>query len=166
MVNLMAMECEVCGAPDGSYLTLIEGAKMHTCARCSRMGQQLMRPSSSAPGESVPTHSAMRSAAPEFELTEGFGETIRKARLGMKLPLSVLAERLAEKESFLERVEAEKTHPSSELARKLEKELNVTLLEESDNLSGTALMESTKRSLAGGRTLGDIVEFQKKDKKK
>ena len=162
------MECEVCGSSDAPYLSLIEGARLHTCARCAHMGQMLMRPSSSssAPGESVPARSAMRSAAPEYELSEGFGEAMRKARLGMKLPLSVLAERLAEKESFLERVEAEKTHPSVELARKLEKELNVELLEQTENLSGAALVESTKRAGAGGRTLGDIVEFQKKDKKK
>ncbi|VVB57000.1 Uncharacterised protein [uncultured archaeon] len=160
------MECEVCGSPDAPFLTLIEGAKLHTCSRCARMGQMLMRPSSSAPGESVPARSSLRSAAPEYELSEGFGETMRHARLAMKLPLSVLAERLAEKESFLERVESEKTHPSVELARKIEKELNVELLEQAETLSGAALIESTKRSGSGGRTLGDIVEFQKKDKKK
>ena len=99
-------------------------------------------------------------------MAEGFGGTIRSARLRMKLPLSVLAERLAEKESFLERVEAEKTHPSPELARKLEKELNITLLEQAETLSGAALVESSKRAGSGGRTLGDIVEFKNKDKKK
>jgi uncharacterized protein (TIGR00270 family) len=165
------MECEVCGRVDASFLTMIEGARMHTCERCARMGTIISRPSvsssqsSTSPFAHSPSSSLSRQA-PELELTEGFGATIRSARLRMKLPLSVLAERLAEKESFLERVESEKTHPSPELARKLEKELNITLLEQAETLSGAALVESSKRSGSGARTLGDIVEFKSKDKKK
>jgi putative transcription factor len=82
----------------------------------------------------------------------------------MKLPLSVLAERLAEKESFLERIEAEKTRPSIELAKKLEKELNVKLLEPAEPSSMPAIFEPSRKS--SGRTLGDVVEFERKEKKK
>jgi len=164
------MECEVCGAPDAPFVSLIEGAKLHTCARCAHMGKILMRqgPSSSPAqaGEMMPAHSAMRSAAPEWELVEGFGDTIRIARMRMKLPLSVLAERLAEKESFLERVEGEKTHPSVEMARKIEKELNIHILEQGEGESGGgSLLDSLKKG-SGGRTLGDIVEIEQKKKKK
>lgn len=160
------MECEVCGAPDAPFMSLIEGARLHTCARCAHMGTTLMRPSSSAHGESIPAHSAMRSAAPEWELVEGFGDTIRIARMRMKLPLSVLAERLAEKESFLERVEGEKTHPSVEMARKIEKELNIKILEQGEGSSGAGNLLASLKKGSGGRTLGDIVEIEQKKKKK
>lgn len=165
------MECEVCGAPEGPFLVVIEGAKLHACDRCARMGKIISAPREpssigsrgGAGGGSVssPSSSFSRQSA-EWELVENFGDIIRAARLRMKLPLAVLAERLAEKESFLERVEAEKTHPSVELARHLEKELNVKLLEQSEGTLSAAL-ESKGNS--GERTLGDVVEIQKKKKK-
>ena len=180
------MECEVCGAPEGPFLVLIEGAKLHACERCARMGKIISAPREAAGPSSggrgaggygsggsgrsgfvgsgaSPSHSSSLSRqSPEWELVENFGDIIRAARLRMKLPLAVLAERLSEKESFLERVEGEKTHPSAELARHLEKELNVKLLEASEGTLSAAL-ESKGNS--GERTLGDVVEIQKKKKK-
>lgn len=164
------MECEVCGAPEGPFLVVIEGAKLHACDRCARMGKIISAPREantattrygSGPS-ALPHSSSLSRQAPDWELMESFGGIIRAARLRMKLPLAVLAERLAEKESFLERVEAEKTHPSVELARHLEKELNVKLLEQSSSTLSAAL-ESKGNS--GERTLGDVVEIQKKKKK-
>ncbi len=169
------MECEVCGKPEGPYLVVIEGAKLHACAQCARMGKIISAPrepsagagghgygASGHGGASSPPRSSFSSQASEWELVDNFGQLIRAARLRMKLPLAVLAERLAEKESFLERVEAEKTHPSVELARHLEKELNVKLLEQSEGTLSAALESKGKGS---ERTLGDVVEIQKKKKK-
>lgn len=166
------MECEVCGKPQGPYLVLIEGAKLHACERCARMGKILSAPREpvsvgnrgGAGSVSSPSRqsSSFSNQAPEWELVDNFGDIIRAARLRMKLPLSVLAERLAEKESFLERVEGEKTHPSVELARHLEKELNVKLLEQSE---GTLSAVLDSKHASGERTLGDVVEIQKKKKK-
>ncbi len=176
------MECEVCGKPEGPFLVLIEGAKLHACERCARMGKIISAPREpsgtgsrggaggasgagafGSGGSSSPrSSSSFSSQAPEWELVDNFGGIIRAARLRMKLPLAVLAERLAEKESFLERVEGEKTHPSVELARHLEKELSVKLLEQSSSTLSAVL--DSKRA-GGERTLGDIVEIQKKKKK-
>jgi putative transcription factor len=89
---------------------------------------------------------------------------MRDARNKMKLPLSVLAEKLAEKESFLDRIENQKTHPSQELARKIEKELGIIILEE----SSSAPMQDDKFKPSGskkGLTLGDILEIEQKKKK-
>ena len=169
------MECEVCGGPEGPFLVLIEGAKLHACERCARMGKIISAPrepsagnktagfSSSSPGSSSRgSSSSFASQSPEWELVDDFGGIIREARLRMKLPLAVLAERLAEKESFLERVEGGKTHPCVELARHLEKELNVKLLEQSE---GTLSAVLDSKHASGERTLGDVVEIQKKKKK-
>ncbi len=184
------MECEVCGATEGPFLVLIEGAKLHACAQCARMGRIISAPrapsgmggaggsggygsgsygSSSGGAGSSPSSlfarspsSSLSRQAPEWELVDNFGDIIKNARMKMKLPITVLAERLSEKESFLDRVEAEKTHPSVELARRLEKELNITLLEQSEGTL-SAVLESKTNS--GERTLGDVVEIGKKKKK-
>ena len=76
------------------------------------------------------------------------------------LPIAVLAERINEKVSFLERVVNQKTLPGEHLARKLEHELGIKLL---------AAVSATEEKKGGGSsgkemTLGDILELQKKKK--
>lgn len=154
------MECEVCGNDEGPYIVLIEGARLHTCSSCSRMGKILAAPQ--APRAAPPPGSNAFSREPEFELVEGYGRLIAQARMKMRLPLQVLAERLAEKESFLERVEHEKARPPVSLARRLEKELGVSLLEEAST-GGASPTES--KGPNKGVTLGDILEIQRKKKK-
>jgi uncharacterized protein (TIGR00270 family) len=96
-----------------------------------------------------------------MEVVEGFGALIAAARKKMGLPIEVLAERINEKHSFLERVEHEKTLPDEKVAHKLEKELGIKLLQ----VATESIAPSTSRSGAG-MTLGDILEIQKKEKKK
>ncbi|MFH1306962.1 MAG: multiprotein bridging factor aMBF1 [Candidatus Micrarchaeota archaeon] len=161
------MECEICGADEGEYISLIEGARMNVCRTCSRMGKILKYPTAPAPKSELPTRPSPSSTKTEseFELVEGFGSKMKNARMKMKLPLAVLAEKLAEKESFLDRIEKEKTHPSPSLARKIEKELGITLIEESSPSSSAAAGEILKKSSSRGTTLGDILEIEKKKKK-
>ncbi|MEM3876096.1 MAG: helix-turn-helix domain-containing protein, partial [Candidatus Micrarchaeaceae archaeon] len=63
------------------------------------------------------------------QIIDDYGETIRRARESMGLSLKVLAELLNEKESFLARIEKQKTTPNSKLIEKLEKTLNIKLIE-------------------------------------
>lgn len=159
------MDCEVCGQEEGPFQVIIEGAKLHACGRCARMGKIVSAPpaprAAPRPGEGFaprPAHGRV-----ELELVEGFGDTIRNARLKMHLPLAVLAERIAEKESFLERIEHNKARPDIPLARRLEKELGVALLEESGEVTSGAAFETAK---SRGTTLGDILEIELAKKRK
>ena len=170
------MECEICGKGEADYVVFVEGARLSVCQACSRGAKIISSPSryhergsqkggASAAGSSssMPGGSHAKSE-PEFELVENFGSRMRNARNKMKLPLSVLAEKLAEKESFLDRIENQKTHPSEELARKIEKELGITILEESS--SSLAQDDSSKPvGSKKGLTLGDILEIEQKKKK-
>jgi ribosome-binding protein aMBF1 (putative translation factor) len=182
------MECEVCGKLEGPYLTLIEGARLHACANCARMGKILQAPSGSramggpgaggyggagaggaggsgAAGGYGSGHS-LASAAPEYELVDGFGAIMRSARMRMHLPLAVLAEKIAEKESFLERIEHQTTHPSEAIARKIEKELGIQLLEAAGDVGATVAGAGASSSSSGGVTLGDILQIEQRKKKK
>jgi len=157
-------ECEVCGKQDATYVVLIEGARMRVCRECSSLGKIVSMPS-------VPPSARSPSEVPyafreELELVEDYGERIRKAREKMGIPLPVLAERIAEKESSLEHVEAEKTHPSEALCRKLEKELGIALLETVTSSSAPAGRGGGSGGKGGPITLGDIIEIEKKEKKK
>ena len=150
------MDCEVCGGGEAEYLVMIEGAKLNLCRTCSTSGR-IIRPLNSY----APEADSAPSPKQEMEVVEGYGAIIAEARKKMGLSLEVLAERINEKHSFLERVEHQKMLPDEKLAHKLEKELNIKLLQ----VATESIAPSTSRSGAG-MTLGDILEIQRKEKKK
>ncbi len=152
------MDCEICGRADAPFLAIIEGAKMQVCSSCAYMGKIITYPKVQQKADPLATPKITRK---EFDLVESFGTVMRNARMKSRLPLSVLAERLNEKESFLERVEHGSTRPSESLAHKLEKELGVKLLEEVEAAQGGKYDLKGKKDV----TLGDILDFQKKKKK-
>lgn len=150
------MGCEICGAEEAGYLILVEGAKLNVCADCSSSGKLLR-----APTPVQHSGEAYTREKEELEVVEGYGKLMADARKRMGLPLEVLAERINEKLSFLERVEHEKTLPDEKLAHKLQKELGIKLLQGVVSTSG-----GVTGSAKGGMTLGDILEIEKRDKKK
>ena len=151
------MECEICGAEGAGYIVLVEGAKLNVCQDCSGAGKLIRAPQPARDPAAQPAHAGKV----EMEVADGYGSIIAAARKRMGLPLEVLAERINEKHSFLERVEHEKTLPDEKLAHKLERELGIKLLQEVS--SGTAV--NMKDRQGKGMTLGDILEIQLKKKK-
>ena len=160
------MECETCGAPDAQYEAIIEGARLHVCQNCARMGKVVKAPV--APSRARGSESGRGNIAPlqrsaEPELVDNYGEIIASARLKMRLPLAVVAELLSEKESFLDRIEHYKAKPTPELAKRIEKALGVILFEET-GASGEG-GGGGKPKFGGPTTLGDILEIEMKKKK-
>ncbi len=170
------MECEICGREDGGIIALIEGARLHVCESCARGGKILhVEPEAysskqgAGPGTGGGSGAAGGARSPgaqhtmekdEFELVDSYGVKIKAARERLGLPLAVLGERIAEKESFLERIEKETAKPSDPLAKKLEKELGITILEQASSMPFQT----------GGKpgkdiTLGDVIEIVRKKKK-
>jgi len=147
-------ECEICGAPAAGYLIQVEGAKLTVCRDCSGAGKLLRVPQRQPQkGEEAPR------VKEELEVVEGYGKLMTEARRKMGIPIEVLAERINEKLSFLERVEHERTLPDAKLCRKLEKELGVKLLQPVS--SGAPIVTSQSKA---GMTLGDILEIEQKKK--
>ncbi len=150
------MECEICGSQEAGYLILVEGAKMNVCTDCSSSGKLLRAPVPPKGRDDAPQRERE-----EIEVVEGYGKLISDARRKLGLPIEVLAERINEKMSFLERIEHEKTLPDEKIAHKLQKELGIKLLQGVVNTSG-----GTTSQAKGGMTLGDILEIEKREKRK
>jgi len=149
-------ECDICGAPEAGYLIQVEGAKLNVCRDCSGSGKLIRAPQNQTNrGETTQVQRRI-----ELEVVEGYGGIISDAMKKMGLPVEVLAERINEKLSFLERVEHEKTLPDERLCRKLEKELGIKLLQET--ASGSPVVTTQSKA---GMTLGDILEISQKKKK-
>ncbi|VVC00609.1 Uncharacterised protein [uncultured archaeon] len=134
----------------------MEGAKLNVCRDCSTSGKLVRGPQPVA-------HKGSDSApivTQEMEVVEGYGKLIESARKKMGLPLEVLAERIAEKQSFLDRVEHERTLPDEKLCHKLEKELGIKLRQ-----PVTESVTTPIGNAKGGMTLGDILDIEMKRKK-
>ncbi len=145
-------DCEICGRKtDKLYIIDVEGAELTSCAKCSE-GKDIIDVISEDEPKKSGAAATQRTAAQEEELIEDFGGEIRKARERMGLPLNVLAERINEKESTLNRVERGKLQPTVELTKKLEKNLGIKLTSIPEQTTG-----GTGRKPGGSVTLGDAA---------
>jgi putative transcription factor len=157
-MHLMAdLYCDICGKTPVRAQILVEGARLLACASCMRSGKVLHRFDDEHPATAAPaTPAAMESGE---EIKEGYGSIIRNAREKASLPLSVVAERVREKESYLNAIEHERFMPTIEVARKLEKELGIKLVEKVQASVGATAASAKSFSPP---TLGDMIEAKKK----
>ncbi|MGC8652221.1 MAG: multiprotein bridging factor aMBF1 [Candidatus Micrarchaeia archaeon] len=147
-------ECELCGRKiEHAYVIEVEGVELRVCASCAAGKHIISEPKDSgrpAPGrKSQEVHRGID----DYELVENYGAVIRAARESMKLPLKVLAEMLNEKETLLLRIEEQKTLPSAELVKKLEKALNIKLYAEQKADAG-----SHAQSHGSEASMGEFLE--------
>ncbi|RLG20292.1 TIGR00270 family protein [Candidatus Micrarchaeota archaeon] len=149
-------ECEICGAEDALYITVIEGAKLRTCSRCAQGGKIVQRPK---PVQQPRVQAQVKRRRKEMSIVDDFAERIVGARKKMNIRREVLAELVNEKASFLERIERGKSIPNEALASKLEKELGISLLEEESRDEYAPVPKAEKKGL----TLGEIVMLKKKE---
>ena len=144
-------DCELCGRPtERVYVVDVEGVELRVCPKCAK-GKKVIR-DASVPIKTSKLRSAPRAQHGELQLVDDYGARIRSGREAMKIPLKVLAEMLNEKETFLSRVEEQKTAPPEALVKKLEKALGIRLLEEPP----AEAQESARRGKENA-TLGDFV---------
>ena len=151
------MRCEICGKKlvEEPLKTKIDGSIMLTCKECSKFGKVQKEPQRAIRKRTPPRRP--RYKEPSNEVLEDFNTVIRKAREKMGWSREDLAEKVYEKVSVIGRVESGKMVPDIKLARKLEKILNVSLLEkvEDENL------EDKGPQKIRGATIGDIAFIKK-----
>jgi putative transcription factor len=145
-------ECEICGKKSSDiYIVNVEDVELRVCTKCAKGRKIVARV---ADRQTRQKQAVAREKKPDFEqLVDNYGSIIHKARESMRLPIKVLAEMINEKETLLLRVEQQKTMPSEELRKKLEKALGVRLVEnvqqESEQRGGRGNSESA--------TLGEFI---------
>ncbi|MCI0503638.1 multiprotein-bridging factor 1 family protein [Candidatus Micrarchaeota archaeon] len=153
--------CDICGKSPVRAQILLEGARLLACGNCMRGGKvlhrfddegaQLEKPMSASPVESAE------------EIAENYGKMIKAAREKSGLPLAVIAERTREKESYLHAIEHERLIPTIEVARKLEHELGIRLVEKTQSVAGPA---ASGPKAFTPPTLADMIDTRKKGKGK
>lgn len=147
------MRCEICGKKviGRPIRVKIESSIMQTCQECSKFGKVQKEPQRPIKPRTAPRRPRFRE--PSYDVLEDFNTVIRKARENKKWSREDLAEKVYEKVSVISRIESGRMIPDIKLARKLEKILNVTLLEKMDDED----QEDTGPQKIKRATIGDIA---------
>ncbi|MEM1628877.1 MAG: multiprotein bridging factor aMBF1 [Desulfurococcaceae archaeon] len=165
----MSYYCEICGKEvdlKSAKKVLIEGSILHVCQQCyTRLIKQgkakeyveskpAVRQGTGISTKSRPGKPIYRE---EHEIVEDYAIRIRKAREKLGWTQQVLASKIGESENTIKRIESGRLRPSLEIARKLEKVLNIKLLEP---------VVDEKIDLKGNETdhltIGDLIKIKDK----
>jgi putative transcription factor len=162
------MECEICGKPVPEHNPIrakIEGSVMVVCKECSKLGTIQKAPpkpryvqQKNKPQKNTKNRNYSRRDEPSEELIEDFSNEVRKARESKDWSREDLGRKINERVSVITRIETGKMTPDIKLTKKLEKALNIKLLEKVDNVDLNQFINSS----SGERTLGNIMKIKRK----
>ena len=146
------MNCEMCGSETNLTTALVEGVELKVCKTCAGFGKIVKKP--------IVKKSIMQPVfkKPEREIVqlivENYSKIIRDKREKMGLKQKELAKFLAERESLIHKMEAGTHTPSLELARKLERQLNIILVEQKE------IKSQNTRTKKKSFTIGDLIKIK------
>ena len=171
------MNCEICGSEikGEAYKTKIDNSIMSTCKECSRYGKVQYKPqppkkkaktnnkTSNRPNNNrsnnyQPKKSFRRPRDDEYELVEDYNRIIRQTREQKGLTQKKLGEKIYERESVVAHIETGKMVPDTKIARKIEKALNIKIIEKNDE----GLEEFQNNHGFKEATIGDIARIKRK----
>ena len=171
-------QCEMCGADETSLTTTkVEGAELELCENCQGFGTTVETQQSSSStskystssssgtsgssggstGGSTSSGGSTRRKKDMFddmdEIASDYDDRIRDGRESLGLTQEELANQLNEKASLIRKLERGDILPSDDVKAKLEKKLEISLIEGAD-------VDDTEWSSGSGQsmTLGDVVE--------
>ncbi len=150
--------CEICGRKTNKlYKVLVEGTEMLVCENCKKYGEVISEVSEKKPVKHVVKSKPMPTK--EEVVVENYAEIIRNTREKLGLTQADFAKKLGERESLMKKIEDGKLVPTLDLAKKIEKEFNIKLIEEID-----ASEYAVKSGKEEETTLGDIVDLKVRKK--
>lgn len=146
------MECHICGRKTELARAEVEGVILDVCGDCSRFGKVLyaltpQQLSKAAPKPRRPDPEELEVVVPDA------GARIKARREKLSLTQEQLARKIAQRESFIQKVEAGAMELSISLAKKIEQQLNIVLVEEAEP---AAFIPAKQKS--EGMTLGDLIK--------
>ncbi|HSU72765.1 MAG TPA: multiprotein bridging factor aMBF1 [Candidatus Binatia bacterium] len=143
------MQCELCGKEGATLRSNVEGAELTVCQKCAGYGTTLR----SAP-IAQPQKNVVHAPVVQHRPVSNAGELVKRAREKLGLSQKDFALKLNEHQSMLHKIEAGHA-PSLEFARKLEKQLHISLTEEYQEVKFSATKATDQ-----GLTLGDVIKLK------
>jgi putative transcription factor len=162
------MRCELCGKEtDLARPVFIEGSKLRVCPQCARFGDEFT-PGKKEEGTKVVIEERLQarerrmrsrdvySKETALELAEDYPLRIKQGRRDKGWDQDALGAKLNEKKSVIAKLEAGGITPDEKLIKKLERALDIHLMEK------VPLVASEKHSSSSKTlTLGDMIKIKK-----
>ncbi len=148
----------MCGKETNLFKTVVEGTELRVCKDCSKFGRVVEKIAEPVKGKKK-KHIEEEREEPEIveAIVPDYASKVKNARESLGLKQEELAKKLSEKESVIHKIETGHYEPNLMLARKLERFLKITLVEQQEiKKEGNA-----KVSPAGPLTIGDLIKIKK-----
>lgn len=150
------MECEICGKKEKLLKTKIEGTILNVCKTCSKYGSGIQNISEKKYHKKIKYNSANEDSLEE-SIVSNYNIIVKNKREKLNLKQEDLAKQINEKISVIQHIENKKLEPSLKLSKKLERFLNIKLIEKFKS-NYKINTEHNDEVL----TLGDIIKYKKK----
>lgn len=155
--------CERCGRKSRLQLVEIEGARVYVCPDCSRFGKIVKEEKEARPmASTVPRPKLERPPKPDAltnrskELAEDYPRRIQRAREKKGWSREELGRKLSERVSIITKLENGEMRPPDSLIKKLERTLEIELMEYVEEIHMTTGADSR------GMTLADFIVYKEK----
>jgi len=145
------MACEMCGSETSLILVEIESVELNVCNKCASFGKKIRRPKKIVQKK----QDVRKVSGPEIiqAVRDDYSKVIRDKREKLGLKQQEFARFLSEKESLIHKIEAGNYTPSLQLARKMERQLSIKLIEQKK--IEPQKLERKKATL----TIGDMIKL-------
>jgi putative transcription factor len=163
------MPCELCGREcKGCREAIIDGAKMYVCPDCIKYSEGVVQPEPERqpgphqitrtvlPKTQKPERDIFKDKAMEKELVSDWNHRIEEARKRKGLTREQLGFRIGERTVTIAKLEHGDLRPSDQMIAKLEKELDISLMEEVKKIPTSQQIQTR-----AGFTLGDFIKTEK-----
>lgn len=160
----------MCSSPEAVYRIELEGSRLNVCERCSSYGKMIGRLQPEQVEEiksKKPRPNFFQEQKPEKKtssvqlIVSDYPKLIKGAREKLGLKQEQLGKKIAEKESVIHKLESGSMKPGMDLARKLEKFLKISLVENVE-LDESGAVPSAGSGSSEGMTLRDMIKIKKK----
>ena len=156
----------MCGKKVATRRYMVDKTVMNLGIECSKYGTAL--DGTAAPGTAASMHQNLErrsermtsrsvfDAQTSLVLVDNYGQLIHKAREAKGLSYEQLGNKVSARVPELKHIEAGKLRPSDDVAKKLETELGITLMEKVEG-PAPAVSGQKKAGPSAGLTIGDLL---------
>jgi len=151
------MSCDMCGSEGVLYNCKIEGTVLKVCRNCAKHGELLGKVKEPKPIKEAKNIIAKSQTEIIQIITSKYSQLVKNQREKLGLKQKKLAQKIAEKESLIHSIESGHFKPGIDLARKLERFLHITLVEQYEEKKDLKFTKSEDSVI----TLGDLIKIKK-----
>src|SRR3989338_6150536 len=124
------MNCDLCGKEGELYKALVEGSQLTVWGSCAKYGKVMGRARTALPEKKRAAEQPPRKEEAIELVIADFGKLLKAKREQLGLSQKDFAQKIAERESVLHRMETGEVTPTLDRARELERMLGMKLVEQ------------------------------------